>query len=106
MKQGYHVIYISRTQSSGFESSRTKSFETIEEAVSYIHDEWYDQFCADFEFPSDWDEEDTGMSFPKKEEFTLEKITKKMGKRSQYDIFSYYSQYAGLRPYELILQKH
>ena len=49
----YHLTSISRTMSSGFESTFKKSFATIEEAATYIHDVWYDEYCQNFEFPSD-----------------------------------------------------
>ena len=47
----YHLTSISRTMSSGFESTFKKSFATIEEAATYIHDVWYDEYCQNFEFP-------------------------------------------------------
>ena len=108
MSNKYLVTSISRALSSGNESSRKKIFDSLEEATTYIHDEWYDEFCEDFEFPSEWDEEDMGVPFPKKEEFTFKSIKDKM-ENSKYNkksikFFNYYSQYAALVPYELILE--
>ena len=47
----YLVTGISRALSSGSESYNKKIFATLEEAATYIHDVWYDEFCNDFEFP-------------------------------------------------------
>ena len=104
----YLVTGISRALSSGNESSYKKVFSTLEEAATYIHDEWYDEFCIDFDYPSDWDEEDMGAPFPKKEEFTFKAIKDKM-ENSKYNkrsinLFRYYSQHHALIPYELILE--
>jgi len=101
----YNVIHISRTLSSGFESSRIKNFETLEEVATYIHDEWYDQFCEDFDYPNEWDIDDMNANFPSKEEFTLKSITDKIKNKRKVELFRYYSQYACLIPYELILEK-
>jgi hypothetical protein len=90
--------------SSGFESTYKKSFATLEEAATYIHDEWYDEYCKDFDFPSEWDEEDRGCAFPKKEEFTLEAIKSKMGKKNRLVLLDAFSQYAYLRPNEVMLE--
>jgi len=90
--------------SSGFESTYKKSFSTLEEAAKYIHDEWYDEYCQDFDFPSEWDEEDRGCAFPKKEEFTLEAIKSKMGKKNRLVLLDAFSQYAYLRPNEVMLE--
>jgi len=106
MKPIYHLNHISRTLSSGYESSTKKSFETLEEAATYIHDVWYDEFCEAFEFPSDWDEEDMGGPFPSKEEFTIKSIMTKMKNKQTVNLFRYYSQYAALIPNELILEKY
>jgi len=100
----YHLTSISRTMSSGFESTYKKSFATLEEAATYIHDEWYDEYCQDFDFPSEWDEEDRGCAFPKKEEFTLEAIKSKMGKKNRLVLLDAFSQYAYLRPNEVMLE--
>ena len=100
----YHLTSISRTMSSGFESTYKKSFSTLEEAATYIHDEWYDEYCQDFDFPSEWDEEDRGCAFPKKEEFTLEAIKSKMGKKNRLVLLDAFSQYAYLRPNEVMLE--
>jgi hypothetical protein len=104
----YLVNSISRALSSGNESSNKQIFDTLEEAATYIHDVWYDEFCKDFDFPQDWDEDDMGAPFPSKDEFTLEAIVKKMNnkynKRS-VTLFDYRSEYASLVPYELILEK-
>ena len=103
----YHLTCISRTLSSGYESSYKKSFETLEEAATYIHDVWYDEFCQDFEFPGEWDEEDKGCPFPKKEEFTYEalknKFNNKYSKR-RVVLINAYSQYAALIPNEVMLE--
>ena len=108
MKPTYLVTCISRALSSGNESSNKKIFDTLEEAATYIHDVWYDEFCEDYDYPRYWDEEDMGAPFPKKEEFTFKAIKDKMEK-SKYNkrlitLFNYYSQYATLVPYELILE--
>jgi hypothetical protein len=108
MKPTYLVTIISRALSSGNESSYKRVFSTLEEATTYIHDEWYDEFCTDYDYPQYWDEEDMGAPFPKKEEFTFEVIKNKM-ENSKYNkrsitLFNYYSQYATLVPYELILE--
>ena len=100
----YHLTSISRTFSSGYETTFKKSFATLEEAANYIHDEWYDEYCQDYEFPLEWDEEDRGCAFPKKEEFTLESIKIKMGKKSRLVLIDGYSQYAALVPNEVVLE--
>ena len=108
MSPTYLVTSISRALSSGNESSYKKVFSTLEEATTYIHDEWYDEFCQDFYFPSEWDEEDMGAPFPNKEEFTFKAIKDKM-ENSKYNkrsinLFRYYSQSHALFPHELILE--
>jgi hypothetical protein len=90
--------------SSGYESTYKKSFATLEEAASYIHDVWYDEFCQDYDFPVEWDEEDRGCAFPKKEEFTPEAIKTKMQKKRSLVLLDAYSQYAALRPNEVMLE--
>ena len=100
----YHLTSTSRTMSSGFESTFKKSFATIEEAATYIHDVWYDEYCQDFEFPEEWDAEDRGRAFPKKEEFTLEAIKTKMVKKRRLVLIDGYSQYAALVPNEVMLE--
>lgn len=100
----YHLTSISRTMSSGFENSFKKSFATLEEAATYIHDEWYDEYCQDFEFPEELDEEDRGRAFPKKEEFTPDAIKTRMGKKRSLVLIYGYSQYAALVPNEVMLE--
>ena len=100
----YHLTSISRTMSSGFESKFVKSFATLEEAVTYIQDVWFDEYCQDFEFPAEWDEEDRGCPFPTKEEFTLEAIKTKMGKKHRLVLLDGWSQYACLVPNEVVLE--
>jgi hypothetical protein len=100
----YHLTSTSRTLSSGFESTFKKSFATLEEAATYIHDVWYDDFCEDFEFPLEWDEEDRGCAFPKKEEFTPEAIKSRIGKKRKLVLIEGYSQYAALVPNEVVLE--
>ena len=103
----YHLTCISRTLSSGFESRYKKSFETLEEAAKYIQDVWYDEYCEDFEFPLEWDEEDRGCAFPKKEEFTYEALKNKFNNkfnRRCVVLIDAYSQYAALIPNEVMLE--
>ena len=107
MPPTYLVTGIYRALSSGNESYNKKIFATLEEAATYIHDVWYDEFCEDFYFPSEWDEEDMGAPFPKKEEFTYKAIKDKM-ENSKYNkrsinLFRYYSQHHALIPNELML---
>jgi hypothetical protein len=98
---------ISRAHSSGSENTDKQIFETIEELAIYVHDIWYDDFCQGFDYPNEWDEEDMGVSFPSKDEFTLESIQKKiMTKKSRrITLFGYYSNFCCLIPYELILEE-
>jgi hypothetical protein len=100
----YHFTLLTRTLSSGFESSFKKSFATLEEAAIYIHDEWYPSFCQDFEFPGDWDEEDMGRAFLKKDELTLDVIKTKMHNKRRLVLLDAYSQYAALKPFEVMLE--
>jgi hypothetical protein len=100
----YHFTLLTRTLSSGFESTFKKSFATLEEASTYIHDEWYPSFCEDFEFPRDWDEEDMGRAFLKKDELTLEAIKTKMQNKRRLVLLDAYSNYAALKPFEVLLE--
>jgi len=108
MPPTYLVTEISRALSSGSESSGKKVFSTLEEAATYIHDIWYDEFCEGFYFPDEWDEEDMGVPFPKKEEFTFEAIKNKIDSskfnKRRIELFSYYSNYHALIPNELVLE--
>jgi hypothetical protein len=92
-----------RTDSSGYENKYIKSFETLEEVAKYIQDIWYDEFCQDYEFPGDWDEEDMGCAFPKKTEMTFDIIKAKMEKTCNLALLDAYSQYAALVPYEVTI---
>lgn len=100
----YHLTVISRTLSSGFENGYKKSFATLEEAATYLHDEWYDEYCQDWEFPLEWDEEDRGRKFPSKDQFTLETIKAKMLNKRRLVLIDGYSQYAALVPNEVMLE--
>ena len=101
----YHLREISRAHSSGYENSYIKSFPTLEEAATYVHDVWYDRFCEEYEFPSEWDEEDMGAPFPSKETFTVEAITNMAKNKGEVSLFAYYSNFCFLVPNELILTK-
>jgi len=103
----YHLTCISRTMSSGYETSYKKSFETLEEAAKYMHDVWYDEYCEDYFFPDEWDEEDRGCPFPKKEEFTYESLKNKFNNKynkRRVVLIDAYSQYAALIPNEVMLE--
>lgn len=101
------VTYITRTQSSGFESRTNKVFDTLEQAAEYIHGEWYDSFCEINDYPVEWNEEDLGRPMPKREEFSLEAIKKaRSGKFIKKVLFDPYSQYCGLVQNELHLEEH
>jgi hypothetical protein len=100
------VSYITRAHSSGYENRNNKAFNTLEEAVTYIQNEWYDSFCGLNNYPDDWDEEDFGCSMPKREDFSLEAINKIRSKKFwSGELFAPYSQYAGLVPDELHLEE-
>lgn len=101
----YHLIFTYRQLSSGAAHNSAKSFTTLEETARYLQDEWYDEFCEAFEFPSEWDEEDMGCPFPKKGDFTLEALKSKLNNRNRVVLFDPYSKYAGLVPHELLLTK-
>ena len=95
----------SRAHSRGYENYFKKAFNSLEEAATYIHDVWYDQFCQEFSFPEDWDKEDMGgADFPKKETFAPEVIISKM-KGRRLTLFDYYSDFCFLVPNELVLEK-
>ena len=100
----YHLTSTSRTMSSGFESTYKKSFVTLEEAVTYIRDDWYDEYCSDFDFPAEWDEEDRGCPFPTKDQFTLDIIKAKMQSKRRFVLLDAWSQYACLVPNEVVLE--
>ena len=105
----YLLTDISRAHSSGSESSSSSSFETLEAAVHYITNDWYDGFCTDYEYPLCWDADDMGMPFPTKEEFTqtvVEKISQ-IGKKNRWSlsVFAPYSQFCRLVPNEITLSK-
>ena len=96
---------ISRAHSSGYENSSKKIFDTIEEVANYVHNVWYDGFCSDYEYPAEWDENDMGMPFPTKDEFTVEAIKNKFNKRRSLVLFGPYSQYHCLILNELLLEE-
>jgi len=100
------VTYITRTQSSGFESRNNKIFDTLEQAAEYIRTEWYDGFCELNSYPDEWDEEDFGRPMPTRDEFSLDAINKIRSKKFYFGkLFDPYSQYAGLVPNELHLEE-
>ena len=101
----FHLTYITRTTSSGFESRDNKTFDTLEAAAAYIHGMWYDNFCEINDYPDCWDETDFGRPFPTRDEFNLEAIKKMLSdKYTLGNLFNPYSNYAALVPNELILK--
>ena len=70
------VTCIYRTSSSGFESSKKHTFDTIEKASEYIRTEWYDNLCEENDYPSEWDEENFRRPMPQREEFTVDALKK------------------------------
>jgi len=100
------VTYITRTQSSGFESRNNKTFETLEAAVAYIRGEWYDSFCELNSYPDYWDDDDFGRPMPTREDFSLEAINKLRSKKYYLGtLFDPYSNYCALVPNELLLEE-
>jgi len=100
----YIITEISRAHSSGYENSYKKIFDTLEETVEWIQNQWYPGFCIDYDFPDSWDAEDMECSFPSKDEFSLEKIKQRIEKkRNNIVIFGPFSKYCQLVPNELIL---
>jgi len=98
------VTYITRTQSSGFESRNNKTFDTLEQAAEYIRTEWYDSFCELNDYPDEWDEEDLGRPMPTRDDFSLDAIKKAMSKKFWLGkLFDPYSNYCGHVPNELHL---
>ena len=98
------VTYITRTQSSGFESRNNKIFDTLEQAAEYIRTEWYDIFCGLNYYPDEWDEEDLGRPMPTRDDFSLDAIKKAMSKKFwSGTLFDPYSNYCGHVPNELHL---
>ena len=94
----HRCIY--RTSSSGFESSKKHTFDTIEKASEYIRTEWYDNLCEENDYPSEWDEENLGGPMPSRDDFTVEAI-KKAGKV----LFAPYDKYCALVQNELHLEQ-
>jgi len=101
----YVVIQISRAHSSGYENMGTMVFTTLEEVANYLQNDWYESFCEAYNYPSDWDEEDMGGPFPSKESFSADAIQKAFGKYNEARMFDYYSEYCGLKPDEIIVQR-
>lgn len=100
------VTYITRTQSSGFESRNNKVFDTLEKAAEYIKGEWFDSLCEINDYPIEWDDDDLGRPMPTRDEFSLEAIVKlRSGKFKSNVLFAPYSQYAGLITNELHLEE-
>jgi hypothetical protein len=100
------VTYITRAHSSGYENRSNKVFDTLEEAATYIQTKWYDGFCDLNSYPDDWDEEDFGCPMPKREDFSLESINKKLSAKFWLGtLFAPYSAYCGLVPDELRLEE-
>ena len=102
----YVVTYIYRTASSGFETRTNKVFDTIEEAATYIHGEWYDSFCESNDYPNEWDTEDLSRPMPMRDEFSLEAINAARSKKFWLGtLFAPYSAYCGLVQNELRLEE-
>jgi len=100
------VTYITRTLSSGYENRNSKTFDTLEEAATYIHGDWYDSFCEINYYPDEWDEEDFGRPIPTREDFSLEAIKKARSNKYFFgNLFKPYSKYAALVPNELLLEE-
>lgn len=100
------VTYITRTNSSGFETRNNKAFQTLEQAAEYIQGEWFDSFCDLNDYPTEWDEEDLGRPMPTREEFSLEAIKKaRSSKFKSKVLFDPYSQYCAHVPNELHLEE-
>lgn len=92
-----------RAHSSGSESTGRSSFQTLEEAVSYITNDWYTGICTDYEYPELWDAEDMGMAFPTKEEFAKSVNEKTANMKRSLELFAPRSDYCALVPIELTL---
>ena len=99
------VQTIYRAHSSGDESTDRSSFQTLEEAVSYITNDWYTGFCVDYDYPDAWDSEDMGMAFPTKEEFAKSVNEKTASMKRSVELFGPRSDYCALVPVELTLHK-
>lgn len=93
-----------RAHSSGYETSNRSIFQTLDDAVKYITNDWYTDICRDYEYPELWDEEDMGgIPFPTQQEFT-DTVKEKVSKmKKQVEIFAPYSDYCALVPLELRL---
>ena len=100
----YLLTDISRAHSSGYENTWKKLFKTLDEAAAYIHDEWYDNFCEGYEFPTHWDEEEMGCHFPPKSDFTPDLIKSNMLNKRRLVLLDAYSNYACLVPNEVTLE--
>ena len=94
-----------RAHSSGEESTSRSVFQTLEEAVSYITNDWYNGICADYEYPEVWDAEDMHMPFPTKEEFAKSVNEKTANIKRSLELFAPRSDYCALVPIELNLHK-
>lgn len=94
-----------RAHSSGSESTGRSIFQTLEEAVSYISNDWYSGICTDYEYPEVWDAEDMHMPFPTKEEFAKSVAEKVASGKRSLEIFAPRSDYCALVPIELTLHE-
>ena len=92
-----------RAHSSGSVSNSMNLFQTLEEAVSYITNDWYPAICEDYDWPDTWDMVD--CKFSTKEEFSESVKEKVKNMRSYIDLFSPYSEFCAHVPVELTLQK-
>ena len=99
----YILTDISRAHSSGEETSSKQVFQTLEKAVSYITNDWYEALCVDYDYPAVWDVDDMGCSFPTKEEFTQTVMEKVRTMKTSVEIYNPYSDYCRHVPIELQL---
>ena len=99
----YIITDISRKGCEEYSSNNT--FKSLEDAVTYIRDVWYDQFCTEFDYPDVWDADDMGCPFPIKDDFRIESITDliRTRKGASLVIFGPYSKYNVYVPTELRL---
>lgn len=108
-KTGYLVTTIYRAHSSGSESRYDQVCLTLAGA-SKVLQKFYDDWCTDYNYPEDWDQEDMHVPFPSRDIFSvaaLEKAATKLhpGKLwKSVELWGPESDWEAQKPVEILLK--
>ena len=108
-KQVYLVTSIFRAHSSGSESRHDQVCHSLE-GVSKVLLKFYDNWCLDYNYPEEWDQEDMHVPFPSRQTFSLAAIQKVSARLhpgklwKQVELWGPESDFEAQKPVEILLK--